>query len=125
MARFCLSSIPPNKSVKKSSLLVLCLLLFTAVGSTFVSAQTPAKPAPTQTAVFGMGCFWCSQALFEKFVGVDKVVCGYAGGTTANPTYEEVSSGTAGHAEVVQITFDPSVITYQQLLDIFWDIHDP
>jgi len=72
-----------------------------------------------------MGCFWCSQALFEKFKGVTHIVCGYAGGATTNPTYEEVSSGETGHAEVVQITFDPARITYQQLLDIFWDVHDP
>lgn len=103
-------------------------VLFLALASllpAMISAQTPPPPSATQTAVFGMGCFWCSQALFEKFRGVRKVVCGYAGGTTANPTYEEVSSGTTGHAEVVQITFDPAQITYQQLLDIFWDIHDP
>ncbi len=89
------------------------------------SVTTPAKPPTTQTAVFGMGCFWCSEALFERFRGVQVAVCGYAGGTKSNPSYEEVSSGTTGHAEVVQVTFDPSVITYQQLLDIFWEVHDP
>lgn len=88
-------------------------------------ATTTPKPPTTQTAVFGMGCFWCSEALFERFRGVQVAVCGYAGGAQPNPTYEEVSSGTTGHAEVVQVTFDPSVITYQQLLDIFWEVHDP
>ena len=88
-------------------------------------AATTPKPPTTQTAVFGMGCFWCSEALFERFRGVQVAVCGYAGGAQPNPTYEEVSSGTTGHAEVVQVTFDPSVITYQQLLDIFWEVHDP
>ena len=89
------------------------------------STPAAAPVAKTETAVFGMGCFWCSQALFEKFKGVTHIVCGYAGGTTPNPTYEQVSSGETGHAEVVQITFDPAQITYQQLLDIFWDVHDP
>jgi peptide-methionine (S)-S-oxide reductase len=92
----------------------------------FFLLMNSASAAPsTETAVFGMGCFWCSQALFEKFRGVEKVVCGYAGGTAANPTYEEVSSGGTGHAEVVRITFDPAKITYAQLLDVFWEIHDP
>jgi peptide-methionine (S)-S-oxide reductase len=79
----------------------------------------------TETATFGMGCFWCAQALFEKFSGVTHIDCGYAGGHTENPTYEDVCSDQTGHAEVVRITYDPSKITYQQLLDIFWDVHDP
>lgn len=99
------------------------IILFLALNP--LSAQTAPQPAATQTAVFGMGCFWCSQALFEKFVGVQKIVCGYAGGTVPNPTYEQVCTGQTGHAEVVQITFDPSKITYAQLLEIFWDVHDP
>jgi peptide-methionine (S)-S-oxide reductase len=87
---------------------------------------TPAGTSATsQTATFGMGCFWCAQALFEKFSGITHIDCGYAGGHTANPTYEDVCSDQTGHAEVVRITFDPSKITYQQLLDIFWDVHDP
>lgn len=87
-------------------------------------APAAAKPGD-QTAVFGLGCFWCAQALFERFQGVDKIVCGYAGGTTANPSYEEVGGGGTGHAEVVRITFDPAQITYAQLLAIFWEAHDP
>lgn len=104
-------------------------LALMGMGLGMVRAADPAPPAASapalQTAVLGMGCFWCSQALFEKFRGVEKIVCGYAGGTTPNPTYEEVCNGDTGHAEVVQITFDPTQITYQQLLDIFWDVHDP
>ena len=87
--------------------------------------QPPAPGTKLETATFGMGCFWCSQALFEKFKGIDGIVCGYAGGHTANPTYEDVCSDQTGHAEVVQISYDPKVITYAQLLDIFWDVHDP
>ncbi len=100
-----------------------------------ITAQTPKEPMASEmpetgspkleTAVLGMGCFWCSQALFEKFAGVKKVVCGYAGGTTVKPSYEDVCSETTGHAEVVEITFDPSVISYSKLLEVFWQIHDP
>jgi len=88
-------------------------------------AETPTPSPATATATFGMGCFWCSEALYVRFKGVQKAVCGYAGGMTKNPTYEEVSTGTTGHAEVVQVTYDPQQITYQQLLDIFWEVHDP
>ncbi len=72
-----------------------------------------------------MGCFWCAQALFEKFGGITQTVVGYAGGHTVNPTYEDVCTDQTGHAETVQITFDPQKITYQQLLEVFWDVHDP
>jgi peptide-methionine (S)-S-oxide reductase len=93
------------------------------------AVDKPAPPAPSsdklETATFGMGCFWCAQALFEKFGGITKTVVGYAGGHTKNPTYEDVCSDQTGHAETIQITFDPKKITYQQLLDIFWDVHDP
>jgi len=85
----------------------------------------PSAPPGLPTATFGMGCFWCAQALFEKFGGITKIDCGYAGGHTVNPTYEDVCSDQTGHAEVVKITYDPSKISYQQLLDIFWDVHDP
>jgi len=107
-------------------LIALGLIFNTAASFAETKPATPAtKPPALQTAVFGMGCFWCSEALYERFRGVQVAVCGYAGGDKANPSYEEVSSGTTGHAEVVQVTFDPSVITYQQLLDIFWEVHDP
>jgi peptide-methionine (S)-S-oxide reductase len=88
-------------------------------------APTSAPPAKTETATFGMGCFWCAQALFEKFGGITHIDCGYAGGHTENPTYEDVCTDQTGHAEVVRITYDPSKISYSQLLDIFWDVHDP
>jgi peptide-methionine (S)-S-oxide reductase len=78
-----------------------------------------------QKATFGAGCFWCVEAIFERLDGVDSVVAGYAGGTTPNPTYEQVCSDTTGHAEVAQITFDPSKISYEKLLEIFWEAHDP
>ena len=76
-------------------------------------------------ATFGGGCFWCVEAVFERIDGVTDVVSGYAGGHTENPTYYEVTSGKTGHAEVCQITFDPQIISYDELLDIFWQAHDP
>lgn len=79
----------------------------------------------TEKATFGGGCFWCTEAQFQYLDGVTKVESGYAGGTVANPTYEEVSSGTTGHAEVIQVTYDPSKITYEELLQAFWQSHDP
>jgi peptide-methionine (S)-S-oxide reductase len=78
-----------------------------------------------EKATFGTGCFWCTEAVFERLNGVQKVVSGYAGGAVENPTYEEVCSGTTGHAEVTQITYDPKVITYDELLEVFWKTHDP
>lgn len=76
-------------------------------------------------AVFGGGCFWCTAAVFVRVRGVIKVISGYAGGKRENPTYEQVSSQATGHAEVIQIEFDSSVISYEELLDIFWHVHDP
>jgi len=78
-----------------------------------------------QKATFGSGCFWCTEAVFERLNGVQKVVSGYAGGIVENPTYEQVCSGKTGHAEVTQITYDPKVITYDELLEVFWKTHDP
>ena len=77
------------------------------------------------TAVFGMGCFWCTEAVFEELKGVQTVESGYSGGTVENPSYKEVCTGETGHAEVTRIIFDPSVITYDQLLQVFWTTHDP
>jgi peptide-methionine (S)-S-oxide reductase len=94
------------------------------------SAQAPArtvahsKPA-TETAVFAGGCFWGIEAVFEHTRGVISAVSGYSGGTLANPTYEEVSEETSGHAESVRVTYDPSQVTYQQLLEVFFASHDP
>jgi peptide-methionine (S)-S-oxide reductase len=81
--------------------------------------------AELKKATFGSGCFWCTEAVFERLNGVHSVVSGYAGGTIENPTYEEVCNGTTGHAEVTQITYDPDVITFDELLEVFWKTHDP
>ncbi|MGB9106638.1 MAG: peptide-methionine (S)-S-oxide reductase MsrA [Terriglobales bacterium] len=78
-----------------------------------------------QTAVFGGGCFWCLEAVFARATGVKSVESGYMGGRRESPTYEQVCSGASGHVEVVRVTFDPAQITYRDLLDIFFTIHDP
>lgn len=79
----------------------------------------------TEKATLGGGCFWCLEAIYEQLRGVSAVQSGYAGGHVPNPTYEQVSTGTTGHAEVVQITYDPDTISYRDLLEIFFEIHDP
>lgn len=76
-------------------------------------------------ATFGNGCFWCTEAVFQQLEGVTAAVSGYAGGHVKNPSYEEVCTGSTGHAEVLQITYDPEVISYQELLEVFWRTHDP
>lgn len=85
----------------------------------------PTSPSSTERATFGGGCFWCLEAVFERLPGVKSVVSGYAGGHTENPTYKAVCGGNTGHAEAVQVEFDPQKITFEQLLDCFWQAHDP
>ncbi len=82
-------------------------------------------PAQTDTATFANGCFWCTEAIFEQLDGVISAVSGYTGGKTENPTYKEVTTGNTGHAECLQIVYDPSKISYDELLEVFWETHDP
>jgi peptide-methionine (S)-S-oxide reductase len=79
----------------------------------------------TETATLAGGCFWCLEAVYQQLKGVEKVVSGYAGGHVANPSYQAVCTGTTGHAEVVQVTYNPDVVSYRDLLDVFFTIHDP
>ena len=79
----------------------------------------------TEVATLGGGCFWCLEAAFEQVAGVLRAESGYSGGTTKEPTYEQVCTGTTGHAEVVQVTFDPELISFKEILEIFFTIHDP
>ena len=81
--------------------------------------------AELAAATLGGGCFWCLEAIFQRLAGVESVASGYAGGEVENPSYREVCAGTTGHAEVVQIRFDPAVISFVELLDVFWRCHDP
>ncbi len=78
-----------------------------------------------ETATLAGGCFWCSEALFKRLKGVISVASGYSGGRKENPSYDEVCTGQTGHAEAIQIVFDPKIISYQQLLEVFWRVHDP
>jgi len=89
------------------------------------SGERLAEPKNEEVATLGGGCFWCTEAIFSELRGVNKVVPGFSGGTVPNPTYEQVCAGTTGHAEVVQITFDPEVISFKRLLQIFFTVHDP
>lgn len=97
-------------------------LFFSGATSGFSQAM---KTNSTELATFAGGCFWCIEAVFETTDGVKSVTSGYAGGTTENPTYQEVCTGRTGHAEVAQIEFDPVKVSYEQLLETFWHAHDP
>ena len=88
-------------------------------------SRKPMKPANLDQATFGAGCFWCTEAVFQRLEGVVSVESGYSGGTVPHPTYEQVCTGTTGHAEVTQITFDSSKISFDELLHAFWKMHDP
>lgn len=102
-----------------------------AKGPTHSTASSPPSaaesngPQKLEVATLGAGCFWCVEAVFSELRGVKSVVSGYAGGQTENPTYKQVCSGSTGHAEAVQVTFDPSVISYHDLLLVFFTTHDP
>lgn len=88
-------------------------------------SKEPAKNKTTEVATLASGCFWCSEAVFSIVKGVERVEPGYTGGSVPNPSYEQVSSGTTGHAEAVQVFFDPSVISFREILEIFFATHDP
>ncbi len=83
------------------------------------------RSAPFEVATLAGGCFWCIEAVFKEVDGVENVISGYIGGTTVNPTYQQVCTGETGHAEAVQVTFDPARISYQEILEIFFSVHDP
>jgi peptide-methionine (S)-S-oxide reductase len=113
---------------------ILCSLLLPAVGCSESgrqkvisqdSSDMELKNQETDTATFGAGCFWCVEAFFQELKGVHKVVSGYMGGHVKRPTYKEVCNGNTGHAEVVQIVYDPKMIHFTELLEVFWQTHDP
>lgn len=106
--------------------MIVAKLLLAALGIAALLATTEAQsPAKSETLIVGGGCFWCLEVIFEELKGVDRVESGYAGGPRPNPTYEQVCTGTTGHAEVIKITFQPAVISKKDLLRIFFTIHDP
>jgi peptide-methionine (S)-S-oxide reductase len=110
-------------------LFFITILILGCKGNKSLSQTTMNKNMETNTksdtATFGTGCFWCSQAIFERLKGVESAVAGYSGGTTANPTYEQVCTGKTGYAEVCQVIYDPKIISYDELLKVFWKTHDP
>ena len=127
-----------NMSVRSAALLFLTCLI--GCGTTPMPTETAAaQPKPVADApqpalepgsvlalaTFGNGCFWCTEAVFQQLKGVKSVTSGYSGGTVKNPTYEQVSSKKTGHAEVIQIAYDPAVVSFQVLLEAFWKTHDP
>ncbi len=120
-----------RKNIKTTILLSVLLPLFGCAqnkNNTTVNKQEMTENIDSMqldTATFGAGCFWCVEAVFQQMKGVHKVESGYAGGQVKNPSYKEVCTGTTGHAEVARIWFDPSVIGYETLLEIFWHSHDP
>lgn len=83
------------------------------------------QPQGREVATLGGGCFWCTEAVFDELRGVERVESGYSGGASANPTYQQVCSGTTGHAEVVRVTFDPQVVSFREILEVFFTVHDP
>ena len=112
----------------RRAVLMLWLAMLTLGLPAWCAAQAQPKPAAksaTAKATFAGGCFWCMEEAYEKLPGVISVVSGYMGGQTRNPTYEQVSTGRTGHAEVVQVEYDPSRVTYEKLLDAFWRNIDP
>ena len=114
----------------KSPLQLICGLIIslTIGGSTTATAQTSSSPTPKverQTATLAAGCFWCMEAIFNQLKGVEKVTSGYAGGQTKDPTYQQVETGLTGHAETVNVIFDPSVITFRELLEVYFTMRDP
>jgi peptide-methionine (S)-S-oxide reductase len=96
--------------------------LFFLLAITLKAEDTPMN---TRNATLGGGCFWCVEAVYERMPGILSVTSGYAGGRTDNPTYEDICTGKTGHAEVVQIEYDPEKISYEKIIDLFWDAHDP
>lgn len=107
---------------KEINVLAVVTLLW---GSAGLAVQSKPMETRTELATLGGGCFWCTEAIYQMLPGVKSVISGYAGGMTESPTYKEVCSGKTGHAEVIQIEFDPAVISYEKILETFWDAHDP
>jgi peptide-methionine (S)-S-oxide reductase len=123
--------------------IIIAMLLGAGCSSGISSLDSPSSENPPQSpkkeilrksmdgksefklATFGSGCFWCNEAIFQRLKGIEKVVSGYSGGHVDNPTYELVCTGTTGHAESIQITYDPSKVSYDELLEVFWKTHDP
>lgn len=116
--------------MRKQQIFVIVLLLAFGASEAIGNGKekenmNTAENNKLELATFGAGCFWCVEAIFQRIEGVEKVVSGYSGGHVKNPSYKEVCQGTTGHAEVCQLSFDPDVVSYEELLEVFWQTHDP
>jgi peptide-methionine (S)-S-oxide reductase len=107
------------------NVMIMKQIIFFLIATSIHFAAMSATIDKKEIATLGGGCFWCTEAIFQKLKGVEKVESGYAGGNTKNPTYNEVCTGKTGHAEVVQITYNPDIISFDELLEVFWAVHDP
>lgn len=104
---------------------LVCLCLADVAAAQDGTARPTSEGKALEKATLGSGCFWCTEAVYQQLRGVETVASGYAGGQTDNPTYQEVCAGTTGHAEVIQLGYDPDVVSYEKLLEVFWKSHDP
>src|SRR6187551_2522554 len=108
-----------------STAIILISLFCFAQRSNASKSNTMNENVKMETAIFGTGCFWCTEAIFQQVEGVTKVTSGYSGGKVENPTYKQVCTGTTGHAECLKIEYDASKVSFDELLEIFWQVHDP
>jgi peptide-methionine (S)-S-oxide reductase len=109
--------------MKKNHLIILFCFTSLALGAQTIKPKNMNEEL--KVATLGSGCFWCTEAFFLKLNGVESVVSGYSGGKVKNPTYREVCTGLTGHAEVIQVKFNPQIISYEEILEVFWNTHDP
>jgi peptide-methionine (S)-S-oxide reductase len=111
--------------MRKTITILLLLIFAVQYQAKTQNSSTMSENISLETATFGSGCFWCTEAFFDRLKGVESVTSGYSGGKEENPTYQDVAYGRTGHAEVVQIKYDPEVISFKELLEVFWQTHDP
>jgi len=113
------------KNLKLATLIVAVAAMVVTVAGAAETKPMNSTSNTTEFATLGGGCFWCTEAVYQMLPGVKSVTSGYAGGTKENPTYKEVCTGTTGHAEVIQVEFDPKQVSYEKVLETFWEVHDP
>ena len=117
-----------KKKQKKKKLILIAILFFVTIANVYNQSIITKKIRMSnniETATIANGCFWCTEAIFQRLNGIETVISGYSGGTTKNPSYKEISTGRTGHAEVIQLKFNPSIITFQEILEVFFSTHDP
>src|SRR5262245_6233648 len=127
MLEFGISYATVSQEMNRMKCLVVAVSVVLGAGVSGIAQEKPMNNATNQfeTATVGGGCFWCTEAIFQMLPGVKSVTSGYAGGTKEKPTYKEVCTGQTGHAEVIQVEYDPKVVSYEKILETFWEAHDP